>query len=322
MAISSSVRILAPTERRVKCRLTTPRLRARLSAKGDMTMSDQQESSSLGRSAQGDDIWRGTDFSGVTVILGVGGGQLARLLAPQVQRNEGTLVVMDPGLEELWVLAENPDVAEAGPNPWTLIQARLRGRAVRIPLLHETVDLLVVNGILRQIPESGLPRFFEELWQTLVPGGHLRISDILEPSEAPYNAAWMQRNRLITSLSRGLNAAAATGVNLRRAAQAAKAAGLEDLSVAILPGYALTDAWLDETVGAVRAMASRLGDPYLRQQIVEEGLPRLVSAYQQGDQRAAERFVIKGVRPGDLALDMEASFTEEDLIELDDDEDE
>jgi hypothetical protein len=72
----------------------------------------------------------------------------------------------------------------------------------------------------------------------------------------------------------------------------------------------------------VRAIASRVGDPYLRQQIIEEGLPRLVSAYQQGDQRAAERFVIKGVRPGDLALDMEASFTEEDLIDLDDDADE
>jgi SAM-dependent methyltransferase len=285
-------------------------------------MTYQSESSGLGRSAQGDDFWRGTDFSGVTVILGVGGGQLARLLAPQVQRNEGTLVVIDPNLDELQVLAENPDVPEAGPNPWALIQARLRGRAVRIPLLSETVDLLVVNGILRQIPESGLPRFFEEIWQTLVPGGHLRISDILEPSEAPYNAAWLQRNRLITSLSRGLNAAAATGVDLRRAAQAARAAGLEDLSVAILPGYALTDAWLEETIEAVRAMASRVGDPYLRQQIVEQGLPRLVSAYQQGDQRAAERFVIKGVRPGDLALDMEASFTEEDLIDLDDDVDE
>ncbi len=262
----------------------------------------------FGREAHSGDPWRGTDFSGVTVIWGLGGGQLARLLMPQIERNEGTLVILDSSLDELHAYA---GVAE--PGPWSLVQAHPR----RTPLLAETVDLLVVNGILRQIPEGRLPLFFEELWRALVPGGQLRVSDILEPSEASYNAAWAERNRIITRLGEGLGAGVATGVDLKQAALAARSAGFEDLSVAILPGYALTDAWLEETIEAARTMASRVADALLRQRIVNEDLPRLVEAYHRGEQRAAERFVLKGVRAGDMSLTMEAGFTEEDLVDPD-----
>ncbi|MBC7235632.1 MAG: class I SAM-dependent methyltransferase [Chloroflexi bacterium] len=260
------------------------------------------------RSARTDDIWRGTDFSGLTVVLGLGAGQLVRILAEQIERNDGTLLVINDQREELRQFLQ---AAERG--PWTLIQAQSR----HIPVLTETVDLLVVNGVLRQIPEPRLPTVFEEFWRVLVPGGQLRISDILEPSEASYNAAWRERNRLIILLSEALGAGAATGVNIKRAALAARSAGFDSLSVTILPGYGLTDAWLEETIEAVRAMASRVVDSFLRQQILDQGLSRLVAAYRQGEQRGAERFVLKGVRAGDLALTMEASFTEDDLLDSD-----
>ena len=90
--------------------------------------------------------------------------------------------------------------------------------------------------------------------------------------------------------------------------------GFEDLALSFLPGYGLTDAWLEETVNAIRNMAGRVGDHILRSEILNRDVGRLVAAYAQGDQRAAERFVLQGVKVGDLALSMESSFTEEDLL--------
>jgi hypothetical protein len=90
--------------------------------------------------------------------------------------------------------------------------------------------------------------------------------------------------------------------------------GFENLGVTVLPGFSLTDAWIEDTVNALRTMAGRVADRSAREEILNHDLPRLVAAYNQGDQRAAERFVLRGTKIGDLALDMEASFTEDDLL--------
>ena len=73
-------------------------------------------------------------------------------------------------------------------------------------------------------------------------------------------------------------------------------------------------AGLEETVQAIGTLLGRLVDPAARADIADEGLPRLVAAYQQGGQRAAERLVLSGRKVGDLALSMRASFTEDDLL--------
>jgi len=259
------------------------------------------------RNGQGpntDTIWRGVDFSGFTVVLGVGTGRLIRLLNRQACASRGNLIVVSHQLGRLSSLA--PLTHEG---PLTLIQARPR----QIPVLEGTVDLLVVNGILRRVPQRELVAMFEELWRALVPGGQLRISDLIEPSATQYNAAWAERNRIVRKLGRILGRPTALSVDLRDAATALREVGFENLAVSILPGYGLTDKWLQETVDAVRGMAGRIVDRQVRDQILGEDLDRLVAAYAQGRQRATERFVLEGNKTGTLALEMEASFTEDDL---------
>ena len=151
-----------------------------------------------------------------------------------------------------------------------------------------------------------------------MPGGRLRLSDVLQPSEAEYNEAWRLRNALIERLAQAIGRPTALYANLPAVAQALTQIGFENLAVSLLPGYPLTEAWLDNTEEAVLAMASRPIDPDLRQQILERDLPRLIAAFRSGDQRAAERFVLRGAKAGGLALDMEASFTEADLVDQDD----
>ena len=260
----------------------------------------------VGAQQPGDGVlWRGTDFSGITLVLGVGAGRLVTLLNEQAAVANGTLVVVDHNLRELRAAAPLRDQGSS-----VLIQGRPR----QIPVLAETVDLLVVNGVMREVPESRLEAMFEELWRALVPGGHLRISDIIEPSEAAYNLAWTERNRIVRKLGKALGRPTALSVNLPCAARASRMVGFEDLALSFLPGYGLTDAWLEETVNAIRNMAGRVGDHILRREILDRDVGRLVAAYAQGDQRAAERFVLQGVKVGDLALSMESSFTEEDLL--------
>ena len=260
-----------------------------------------QRATSVG---QRDAMWRGIDFSGLTVVLGVGTGRLIGLLNQQVAISEGNLIVVSYKLDALKALGTEIE------GPLALFRARPR----QIPVLSETVDLLVVNGVLRQVPEGKLEIMFGELWRALVPGGQLRISDIIEPSEAEYNQAWIERNRIVNRLSQALEREAALSVDLKRAALAVRSAGFENLALSILPGYVLTEAWLEQTVEAVRAMASRVVDRSTRNEILSLDLKRLVAAYNRGGQRAAERFVMRGTKAGDLALNMEASFTEEDLL--------
>ena len=253
-------------------------------------------------------FWRGVDFSGVTLVLGVGTGRLIDLLRQQVQQSGGLLLAVSFRMQELERLAAYWG-AELGP------AALMRARPRQIPLRDETVDLLVANGVLREVPPEHLETMFDELWRVLVPGGRIRVSDIIEPSEAPYDRAWAERNRIVRKLGWALNRPTALAVDVRQAALAIRSAGFERLGVSLLPGYDLTDAWLQDTVNSLRTMSARLVDRALRDEILNEDVPRLIAAYRQGGQKAAERFVLHGAKSGDLALDMEASFTEEDLVE-------
>jgi len=261
--------------------------------------------STNGQSPTRDTLWRGVDFSGLTVVLGVGTGRLIRLLNEQVASSQGNLIVVSYDLERLRALM--PLIRE-GP------VALVHGRPRQMPVLKEVADLLVVSGILRQVPEGKIEVMLRELWRALVPGGRLRISDLIEPSPAAYNLAWAERNRIVRKMGKALGRPTALSVDLPSAATALRAVGFENLHVSILPGHALTDDWVEETVNAVRAMAARVVDRQIRNSILKQGLDHLIEAYAQGGQRGAERFVLQGTKAGDLALDMEASFTENDLL--------
>lgn len=245
-------------------------------------------------------VFGGVDLSGITVVLGVGTGRLVSLLAEQVAQASGDLLVVDYGKKPLANLRSDLQALPMDA-PMALAQARTR----EIPVLSETVDLLVVNGVLREVPGSKLLNICEEFWRVLVPGGTLRISDIIEPSEAEYNRTWAERNRIVRKLGKALEKPTALAVNLQRAAMSLRSAGFEDLSLAILPGLPLTDAWLEETVNALRAMTGRLVDRDLRDEILNRDIAGLLEAFAAGNQRAAERFVLRGAKLGDLALNMQ-----------------
>jgi len=253
--------------------------------------------------------WRGLDFSGLTVVLGVGTGRLIDVLARQAAASHGTLLVTDPARQRLQPLA----ALRAG-TPLTLAVARPR----RIPVRQETVDLLVVNGILREIPEERLDALARELFRALVPGGRLRIADIIAPQDPERTAAWALRNEIVRKLARASGRPAAIAVDLRRAALALQQAGFDGLTVSLLPGYALNDEWLEDTVNAIRNLAGRVVQRDVRAEIVRQDIPRLVTAYARGNQTAAERFVLQATKAGNLALDMDAAFTEEDLADTGD----
>ena len=162
-----------------------------------------------------DDIWRGIDFSGLVVVVGAGTGRLIQLLAEQVALAQGQMIVLSyqqsslVGLDQ--VLPENAQVL------------LMQGRSRQLPLAAECVDLMVVNGVLREVPETHYGRFFEEIWRVLVQGGQLRVSDIVEPSEEPHSRAWAQRNALIRALGAALKQPTAVAVDVRAAALALRA---------------------------------------------------------------------------------------------------
>lgn len=260
--------------------------------------------SSSGSNMRSQGIWRGVDFSGLTVVLGAGTGQLIRLLYEQAKAADGQVIVLSFGREPLQALA-----ASASDSRLT----RIQGRPRQVPVLAEVADLLVVSGVLREVPPAKLDPMTEELWRILVPGGRLRISDIVEPGEAPHNMAWSERNRVVRKLAAALEQPTALAVSLPIVAAAVQRAGFENLAVSLLPGYALTDEWLENTIASIRTMTSRLVDRSIRDEVLGSCLERLKAAYARGGQRAAERFVLRGSKPGDLALDMESSYVEEDL---------
>jgi len=254
-------------------------------------------------------LWRGVDLSGNTVVIGLGEGLLIQALSEHALSAGGQVIALSRRMAEI------ESVTRRIPTPGLqFVQSRPRA----LPLLDGTVDLMVLSSAIRQVPTSALSAFFEEVWRVLVPGGRLRLSDVLQPSEAEYNEAWRLRNALIERLAQAIGRPTALYANLPAVAQALTQIGFENLAVSLLPGYPLTEAWLDNTEEAVLAMASRPIDPDLRQQILERDLPRLIAAFRSGDQRAAERFVLRGAKAGGLALDMEASFTEADLVDQDD----
>ncbi len=265
-------------------------------------MSEQQPSEGSQATA---DPWRGIDFSGIIVVLGVGTGRLIELIAEQARDADGNLLVVAASSRTLRTLVPLQAYSSL---------ALVQGQPRRIPVQSETVDLLVVNGVLREVPIRWLAAAFEEYWRVLVPGGRLRISDIIEPTEAEHSQAWAERNRIVRELAESLNRPVAVSVDLQSAARAVRSAGFEDLGISLLPGHMLTDDWLQDTVNAIRNMAGRLVDSDVRDQVLQDGIRRLIEAFEQGNQRAAERFVLQGNKVGDLSLDMEASFTEDDLL--------
>lgn len=259
---------------------------------------------SLERDGGSERLWRDVDLSGVTLLLGGGTGQLARLLDEQIARSDGQLVVVDYRTALLEALSQ---VAFSS-HTW-LIRARHR----QAPVLSESVDLVVVNGILRQVPDDRLASIAEEYWRLLLPGGRLRVSDIVDSKDDASTTAWSERNRLVRKMAHAMGRPTAVSVDLKKAAEALQAAGFKGLKVALMPGYPLSDAWFENTVSSVRTMVARVADAAFREQVLSQDLARLREAYTRGGQRAADRFVIRGTKPGDLALDMEASFSEDDL---------
>lgn len=249
-------------------------------------------------------LWRGIDFSGITLVIGVGSGRLVKLLNERVAASQGCLIVTSDREQKLQEIAH---LRKEG--PLTPIQARLQD----IPLLDQTVDLLVMSGVLRQVPEGKLNTTFDKVWRVLMPKAQLRIADILEPPEAEHTRAWTQRNAIVRKLGRALNEPTAVSVDIRRAARALRSAGFDDLGISILPGAPLTQEWLEETVRAVRAMASRVVDREVQEEILNEDLEKLVAAYNEGDQRAAERFVLRGVKAGDVALNPDSRWQGADV---------
>ncbi len=271
-------------------------------------MAEQEPIASGGQ----DPLWRGVDFSGITVVLGPGEGELLRALGQRAAAVGGACVVAI-GYELASLVQVQALAAEL---PVAAINARMR----QLPLLDESVDLVVMNGTLRQVPLRYLETMLQELWRILAPGGQLRIADILEPSAGPELEAWRLRNELVQKLGTALERPVANYVNLRDAAAALANVGFEDLAVTLLPGMPLSEAWLEATHSAIEAMASRVGDPAVRRILIEQDLPHLVAAFHKGGQRAAERFVLRGRKIGELTLTMEAAFTEDDLVEDSDDE--
>jgi SAM-dependent methyltransferase len=272
------------------------------------TVSDRDDYQGERSENSTESLFQGVDLSGITVVLGVGTGRLIALLAEQVAQASGNLLVVAYSKKALADLRSylREGAVEA---PIALMQARPR----EIPVLSETVDLLVVNGILREVPASKLMAISEEFWRVLVPGGQLRVSDIIEPCEEEYTRTWAERNRIVRKLGKALEKPTALSVDLQHAAMALRSAGFEDLSLVLLPGLFLTDAWVEETVNALRAMAGRLVDRGLRDEVLNADMNRFLETYAAGDQRAAERFVLRGAKVGDLALDMEITVDSEAL---------
>jgi len=257
----------------------------------------------------GSDQWRGIDLSGTCAVLGAGTGRLIQVLSEQVHHHGGQMLVV----------GDRPDIMTALKPliPESVVQF-VQGRYTALPFATESIDLLAINGVLRQVPPSAMIRLFDEIWRVLIPGGQIRISDIIEATEDERERTWMIKNAIVRKLASALSRPTALSVDLRQAAVALKEAGFDDLSASFLPGYALTDAWLDETVRALKSMTTRLADTNLRQEILVQDIGALQAAYARGEQRASQRFVLRALKVGTLALDMRASFTEDDLI-VDDD---
>jgi SAM-dependent methyltransferase len=250
----------------------------------DETGSPQRENGSL---------WQGLDLSGVTLAIGSGSGQLLSSLADEIALAGGTLLVTS------W---ERQSLAALTSETWaSACQATMQ----HVPLRPETADLAVYIGTLRDVPEAHLRSVLIELWRVLVPGGRFRIADLVEPTDMPYNAAWRERNEITRTLGRIMERPVSLSVDLKRTAVVLQDLGFEGLQVALLPGAGLTDQWLQETISALRTLAARLVDVDTRRRILEQDVPRLIDAYAQGDQRAAERFVLSGYKPGNLAVQME-----------------
>jgi len=238
-------------------------------------------------------LWQGLDLSGVTVAVGAGSGRLLALLAQEIADAGGTLLVTSWERSSLQMLQSQAQMS--------VCQAQMQ----HLPLRSETADLVLYIGTLRDVPTTHLQATLTELWRVLLPGGRFRIADLVEPTDMPYNAAWRQRNDISRTLGRLMDRPVSLAVDLKATALALRRLGFEDLQVALLPGAGLTDQWLEETVNALRGLAARLVDIHDRRLLIDESLPRLVDAYAQGDQRAAERFVLSGYKPGDLTLQME-----------------
>lgn len=261
------------------------------------------------REQVGADLWSGVDLSGITLVIGLGTGQLLEMLAVEAQQ-AGGLVVLVSYLQ--------PALEAAGDLATQLPIERVHCRSRQLPLADGSVDLCVVNGSLRDVPVPHYRTFLDELWRILVPGGHLRISDILPASDSPEALTWRRRCDLISRLGHAMGQPVALHADARALAKAMQETGYESMAISLLPGLALTPEWLGETVEAIRSMVSRVGDAHVRDDIIEVDIPALIASFRHGEQRAADRFVVRGNRVGNLALDMETAGTEAVLAARDD----
>jgi len=257
-------------------------------------------------------LWRGVDLSGITLVLGVGAGRLVELLARGALESGGLIVLA--GYARAALGASDHLAA-------TLPIERLCCRSRRLPLLDSSVDLCVINGSLREVPVTHYRTLLEEVWRVLTPGGHLRVSDLIAPGGDPSTVTWLRRTKIIAELGQALGRPVALHADVRALAEAMRDVGFESMAVSLLPGYGLTDEWLSDTAEAIRAMASRVGDPEVRRKLLESDLRALIASYRAGGQRAAERFVMRGNKVGNLALDMETAGAEEVLAARDTDPD-
>jgi len=247
------------------------------------------------------DLWSGVDLSGIVLVLGFGTGQLVQLLAEEALRAGGAVLLAGHSRATLASWHERV----VGLPAVELLCCRYR----ELPLADASVDLCVINGTLREVPVPHYRTQLEEIWRVLVPGGQLRVSDLLAPSAEPYGRAWRARCELITHLGEALGKPVALNADVQALAVAMRAVGFESMAVSLLPGLALTDEWLGDTVEAVQTMASRVADSGVRRSLLETDVAALVSAYRAGRQRAAERFTMRGSKVGNLALDMETAGT-------------
>jgi SAM-dependent methyltransferase len=259
-------------------------------------------------SEQSNDLWRGVGLSGITLVLGVGAGRLVELLAQEALQAGGLVVLASYARSALDTCAELSA---------RLPIERLCARPRHLPLADASVDLCVINGSLRETPVARYRTLLEELWRVLVPGGHLRVADLIAPSGEPTGATWARRSAMIAELGQALGRPVALHADVRALAEAMREVGYESMAVSLLPGYALTDEWLSDTIEAIRAMSSRVADPEIRRKLLDRDLRALIASYRAGDQRAAERFAMRGNKVGNLALDMETAGTEEVLAARD-----
>ncbi len=118
--------------------------------------------------------------AGATVLdIGCGAGFDAQHAARQVG-SQGRVIGID--MTSAMLMAAREAAAEAG-----LPQLEFReGRAERLPLGDESVDVVISNGAINLCPDKAA--VYREIWRVLTPGGRLQIADVMVQLPVPDDA--------------------------------------------------------------------------------------------------------------------------------------